>query len=551
MINISETNLRINECLHNLQSMYDIIEIFSLHDFSKHMLRLQSDLINIRKNEFLSNERIIFTITQDFHNKHYGVLLKSLQVIINSIDISNFFVIIVTTNEHILAHYSNIFKNYNSDNVSFEIYKCIGDYKAITNSLPKEYNLYDSLSQTTQYSDFTIKLLESNKHFCILPWVELQVDTHNEAFPCCVSDRNLPIGKFSINNMSDLFNNKHMKQIRLNMLTNKPSAECVKCYNDEDNKKSSYRLNANRLFYKHIDNIQNTFDDGLYPHFNLLAWDLRFNNLCNLKCRTCGPGASTSWKSDAIKLGNTKYITLQKPEGIITEHIKHIDDVEQIYFAGGEPLIMDEHYYILEELEKRKRFDVRLIYNTNFTRLTLRDNDVLEYWKKFNNVHIGASLDAMEERAEYWRSGTQWKTIVKNRSIILKQCQNISFSVDVTVSLVNALHIPDFHKKWVTDGLIDATQFNLNLLYYPEVFSIINAPNIFKDKLITKYNEHLEWLIPLDNIGKSVNGYTSMLNAINNNNVFDKAGFWKKINEVDNIRNESLLDVFPELECLI
>ena len=50
----------------------------------------------------------------------------------------------------------------------------------------------------------------------------------------------------------------------------------------------------------------------------------------------------------------------------------HLDHVEQIYFAGGEPLMMEEHYNILEELVRRKRFDVRLIYNTNFTHTELR-----------------------------------------------------------------------------------------------------------------------------------------------------------------------------------
>jgi organic radical activating enzyme len=52
--------------------------------------------------------------------------------------------------------------------------------------------------------------------------------------------------------------------------------------------------------------------------------------------------------------------------------LTHIDYVEQIYFAGGEPLLMEEHYRILDELVQRKRFDVRLIYNTNFTHIKLK-----------------------------------------------------------------------------------------------------------------------------------------------------------------------------------
>jgi hypothetical protein len=33
--------------------------------------------------------------------------------------------------------------------------------------------------------------------------------------------------------------------------------------------------------------------------------------------------------------------------------------------------------------------------------------------------------------------------------------------------------------------------------------------------------------------------------------IFDANGFWKKITQIDNIRNEKLIDVFPELECLV
>jgi hypothetical protein len=86
---------------------------------------------------------------------------------------------------------------------------------------------------------------------------------------------------------------------------------------------------------------------------------------------------------------------------------EHIPYLEQIYFAGGEPLIMEEHYNVLKELVRLKRFDVRLQYNTNFSRLNLKDENVLDYWKLFNNVSIGASLDAMGPRAEYIRKGTK------------------------------------------------------------------------------------------------------------------------------------------------
>jgi hypothetical protein len=85
----------------------------------------------------------------------------------------------------------------------------------------------------------------------------------------------------------------------------------------------------------------------------------------------------------------------------------HLDYVEQIYFAGGEPLLMEEHYQHLEELVKRKRFDVRLIYNTNFTHTDLKGRSVFEYWKQFDQCSSGCQFRWHGAPAEYIRKGTR------------------------------------------------------------------------------------------------------------------------------------------------
>ena len=72
------------------------------------------------------------------------------------------------------------------------------------------------------------------------------------------------------------------------------------------------------------------------------------------------------------------------------EHIPHLD---QIYFAGGEPLIMDEHYYILQKLIDAGRTDVRIRYNTNLLKLHFKHYDLVEMWSKFNFVQVNASID--------------------------------------------------------------------------------------------------------------------------------------------------------------
>jgi hypothetical protein len=221
--------------------------------------------------------------------------------------------------------------------------------------------------------------------------------------------------------------------------------------------------------------------------------------------------------------------------------------VEQIYFAGGEPLMMDEHYVILEELEKRKKFDVRLVYNTNFTKTKLKDRSVFDYWKKFDSVAVGASLDAMGSHAEYIRKGTKWTEVEENRRLMIEICPNVDFYISPTLSIQNALHLPDFHRDWVERGLIQPQDLNVNLLQDPEWLRIDIAPGHYKEKIRVKYQEHLEWLRPLDKLNRATVGFESALNFLKTDNTKLLPKFWERMDKLDKMRNENLSEAIPEL----
>ena len=94
----------------------------------------------------------------------------------------------------------------------------------------------------------------------------------------------------------------------------------------------------------------------------------------------------------------------------------HFDTVERIYFAGGEPLMMEEHYRILKRLIKMGRSEVVLIYNTNLSTLNLKKDSVLDLWPQFDRVVIEASLDGSGERGEFVRKGLVWEEWKENRN---------------------------------------------------------------------------------------------------------------------------------------
>ena len=231
--------------------------------------------------------------------------------------------------------------------------------------------------------------------------------------------------------------------------------------------------------------------------------------------------------------------------------IEHIDHVEQIYFAGGEPLMMDEHYRILEELERRGKFNVRLIYNTNFTQTKLKDRLVFDYWRKFDSVSVGASLDAQGVRAEYIRKGTDWQQVEENRRLMMELCPSVDFYVSATLSILNAWHLPDFHRDWCDRGLLEPKDFNVNILTDPEHYRMDIAPKSYKQEIERRYRTHLAWLTPQDSLRRASNGYESAIaymNAQDNSQLLEK--FWSKTNQLDQIRNESLLTTIPELKAL-
>jgi hypothetical protein len=231
----------------------------------------------------------------------------------------------------------------------------------------------------------------------------------------------------------------------------------------------------------------------------------------------------------------------------------HLDYVEQIYFAGGEPLLMEEHYRILDELERRGRFDVRLIYNTNFTHTDLKGRSVFDYWKKFQSVAVGASLDAMGPRAELIRKGTDWAQVEQNRRDMLKICPEVDFYISPTLSIMNALHLPRFHRAWVEQGLIRPQDLNVNILQDPVHYRIDIAPADYKVHLSSVYWSHLEWLkIVGDPLGRATQGFESAVKfmmATDNTHLIDT--FWRKTHELDNLRQERVLTVIPELRVLL
>ena len=396
-------------------------------------------------------------------------------------------------------------------------------------------------------------LIMKSKHFCILPWLHLHAFPDGRAYPCCMGAMFEPVGNLRKQTMEEVWNDQPLREMRQNMLQDKPSKECTKCYEQEKSGFMSMRLSQNKELGHNIDMIDHTQSDGSAP-FKLKYYDIRFSNLCNLACRSCGDIFSSNWVKESKRYGwapkdkpNVEYAGRFEMD-MWEQMIPHLDNIQQIYFAGGEPLMMKEHYMFLEELIKRGKTDVRLIYNSNFTELKFKQKDVLEMWKHFPDVSVGASLDAMGPRAEIMRYGTKWPKVEENRLRMLEVCPQVDFYISSTVSVFNAFHIPNFHKDWADKGLIRIQDFNINILQGPDNYRVDIMPLKMKHKLTSQINDHIDYIEDKDPLNRATVGFKSLITFLwANDNSKHIPSFVKLVNKLDRFRNEDTWNTFPEL----
>jgi organic radical activating enzyme len=564
------------EQIDQLKKQYDILEVVDLDHwhsmpYEHAQTWLELEFNRIHRDEYANNQRILFVQRSgDIYvkNNSVGLILKNLQITANEVDISNFFIVLLSNNPNLNQELEYVKK------ISSDVIPITGLYVNEGTNAPvvvqhhpsskKETYQYGSSNplkiDLNQLSDRENFLLVDSEKFCMYPWIHLHAWPTGQAFPCCMSDSQGQVGNLRINNMSEIWNNTSMKQLRVNMLSEKSSNACTRCYEQETAGFFSGRKSANKHHGHLINRVAETKDDGTLDRFEITYWDIRFSNLCNLKCRSCGHIFSSQWYQDQAKLAggdwkdrNQVLNYAGRTETDMWEQLlPHIDYVEQIYFAGGEPLLMEEHYQILDELVRRERFEVKLIYNTNFTHTDLKGKSVFEYWKLFDSVAVGASLDGSGKHAEYIRKGTDWKQVEQNRIEMLQVCPQVDFYISPTLSIMNAWHLPDFHRDWVEQGFIKPQDLNVNILQDPTYLRIDIAPMKYKQRLRIKYQEHLDWLRPQDPLQRASVGFESAINfmmATDNTPLIDT--FWRKTHELDSIRSERLLDVMPELEVLL
>ena len=384
-----------------------------------------------------------------------------------------------------------------------------------------------------------IEVVSGSKTFCVLPWIHFATRPNGDMRLCCSANasgagENHTVGlvknergqpaNFGRETPMSAWNNEYMKDVRLTMLEGKIPASCSKCIAEESRGVASKRIwETGSWIEDGIDVeelIKQTEEDGTVPE-RLVYLDLRLGHTCNLKCIMCSPHDSSQWAADHKKI----YPLFQAKElkeqmswnrkdfnnfwhenpDFWKEMYAQIPNLKQVYFAGGEPLMIREHRWFLEEIIRQGYADKILIrYNTNGL---LIDDEIIELWKKFKKVKVGFSIDAVDERNYYIRYPSDWSTIVRNLHRLDSTPDNIQVSIATAIQILNIKHLAEFakwkiqqnFKKINLENTVGGIQagggiFNMHLLYIPTFLSIRLLPSEDKAEVRRSFAELADWL---------------------------------------------------------
>ena len=357
-------------------------------------------------------------------------------------------------------------------------------------------------------------------------------------------------------------------KLRKDLINGVKNEACEYCWHLEDKGLSSMRTQGLAHHGFIIDDIDIN-EDGTLADNEISYWDIRDSNLCNMKCIMCGPGLSSLWNQEALDNYDGKELgyNIKNPIGdkalfhvndVSREPIekiieRHIDHAQAFYFAGGEPLVNDTHWRILDMLEEREMFNTRLYYNTNLLKLKYKNWDAIRTWKKFTNLSIGASIDGIGARAEYTRTGTVWKSIEENFDRCMEHKPAVT-GISMTVNIMTLGGLAEM-MNWVGEKQVRENKFIYhNVLVSPAYLNINILPMEIRERLWKPIQDTIDgWDPKWKHIIKG-HSFDILKEKVFNDvppedyQVKQRKRFKQMITQLDRVRGTNILDACPELE---
>ena len=401
--------------------------------------------------------------------------------------------------------------------------------------------------------------------FCVLPWISIEASPVGTIRPCCLADDDIVDNegnKFKLDSgnftFTEVQNSDHMRKLREQFLAGEQPQTCRKCWNEERSGRTSKRMYAlKRLkssMAKHFisSGAGNQWTTDAKP---LMFLDLKLGNICNLKCRICGPWSSSQFATEEInqlpreeQKSSHAYQMLRAgawPREN-TQFWQQIDsvltDIRYIEFTGGEPFMIDEHFDMLQGIIDRGiAHQVEIHYNTNGTHYPKRGEAI---WQHFKTVEVAFSIDDVGERFEYQRTNSKW-TEVENNIQQFKLLRNTMPKLQLqccsTVNVFNVRYIDEL-ARWIVLQGFDFMYWNMmhdswyfSIAALPDTAKVDIAKHLRSADIPAEYREEFDHIINFMLNGASTDGFILRM----------------KIEDLDRKRQQNLREVEPELADLI
>ena len=336
------------------------------------------------------------------------------------------------------------------------------------------------------------------------------VDTNGSIKLCCVAeDPTLP-NKYGeqktegqnmtvINSsLSEAWNSEYMESVRERMISGRQVKDCSQCYRREKQGQYSFRQRANDDWQQHVQQVTQYYDlykqdyaeadqilqkrMSVTKHYVELPvyLDIRFGNLCNLKCRMCTGLYSKKLGEELNEISQQDEAFRQIAGDTAKVHDfdwyddnfwndleKYLPRINLLYLTGGEPTLVEGNYNFLQGLiDKGYAKNISLVFNTNATNFQQRFLDIVSH---FAHITFNLSIDGIEGVQEYIRYPSKWKAIEKNMFTLMdkiKDSKHTQFNLVFTPT-VNVLNVGSFDKlvNWAyhfaTNNNLPKVQWNM------------------------------------------------------------------------------------------
>lgn len=398
-----------------------------------------------------------------------------------------------------------------------------------------------------------------NKTFCILPWVSLEASPIGTVRPCCLTKEEITDesgNQYQLANTSfdTIRNSSYMQRLRTEFIAGKLPSTCERCWAIEQAGGISKRQHSiDRL--KHIVSHDTWTEDSK----ELLFFDLKLGNICNLKCRICGPWSSSTYAAEqAAELNHQdrkqSYAYQMLAQGRWPRESQNFwnelnsisNQIRYLEFTGGEPFMIAEHFDFLQTLiDSGLANNIELHYNTNGT---IYPEHAEKIWQYFKLVEIAVSIDDIEERFEYQRSGAVWSEVVSNIDkffALRSEAQNIQLQLCCTVSVWNVLYlknVADFADERAWDYVY------WNILHDAPEWCIANLDKETKMRIIWHLTPQGKFAVSnqhIDDFERIVAFMNSRINLEGNSNTL------RRIAQLDQRRKTSLSKTMPLLATIL